>query len=520
MDAVINQTESVDLSGRTPVHKSTQTNADSASSGSMGPYDVSRREEVVTFTGSLPDNKISLERGRIVVKIQPALNFTSLNDEDSRKSFSIRFQSLPTNQSSVNGAEDIGGGDFSSDTSISDISFNGSGSIGTTSTLERRSSTDRRSRYSSTSDNRSLDSATGSLLKSDQKTYRFTNGQVIREIAEKIRRPCNGSVSEVIISKLVTYDPDKAPDWYKNKYEFNPSLRTHIEIFMLKNFALWMAWVDADGHRKNLFSGSGTQLSPKFVLWIENNMSAFERICEAVELLINIERHIDQCLRGKIKKSMSSVEIYESLSFKESDKASIDSINQKGKSTLPQDCYHGIVFYFRNLTSRLMEMIKTEKYTTGKREIHRKIADHTIMQKNKGNFDLLKSCTNYNVAVRLIEKEYESSGLAEYDSKKRIDGRLCPEVNYSLVDPGHLDVIEQFIFLIETIEKEGRGIISEYKKSIDALPRAIEGNTFEERTLHMFDNGNGFVSRPLNSIKSTLNKILANHPDNPAGAPD
>ncbi|WBA80943.1 hypothetical protein [Endozoicomonas sp. GU-1] len=520
MDAVINQTELVDLSGQTPVHKSTQTNADAASSGSLGPYEVSRIEEVVTFTGSLPENKISLKKGRIVVKIQPALNFTSLDDEDNRKSFSIRFQSLPTNQSSVNGAEDIGGGNFTSDTSISDRSFCGSGSIGTTSSLDRRSSADRKSHYSLTSDSMSRDSTTNSLLKSDQKTYRFTNGQVIREIAKKIRRPCSSSVSEVIINKFITYDPDKAPDWYKNKYEFNPSLRTYIEIFMLKNFAFWMAWVDADGHRKNLFSGSGIQLSPKFVLWIENNMSAFERICESGDMLINIERHIDQCLRGTVKKSISRVEIYESLSFKKIDKASINSINQKGNSPLPQDCHHGIIFYFRNLVSRLMNMIKTEKYTSGKREIHRKIADYTIMQKDKGNFDLLKACTNYNVAVRLLAKEFESSGLAEYDSKKRIDGELCPEVNYSLVDPGHLDVIEQLIFLIETIEKEGRGIISEYKKSIDALPRAIEGNTFEERTLHMFDSGNGYVSRPLNSIKSTLNKILANHPDNPAELPD
>ncbi|MBO9482134.1 hypothetical protein [Salinisphaera sp. G21_0] len=520
MDAVINQTELVDLSGRIPVHKSTQTNADAASSGSLGPYEVSHIEEVVTFTGSLPDNKISLEKGRIVVKIQPALNFTSLNDEDSRQSFSIRFQSLPTNQSSVNGAEEIGGAGFTSDTSISDRSFSGSGSIGTTSSLDRRSSADRKSHYSLTSDSRSVDSATDSLLKSDRKIYRFPNGQVIREIAKKIRRPCNDSVSEVIISKLISYDPNKAPDWYKNKYEFNQSLRTYIEIFMLKSFAFWMAWVDADNHRKRLFSGSSIQLSPKFVFWIENNMSAFERICKAGELLAAVERHIEQCLRGKIKKSISRVEIYESLSFKESDKASIDSINQKGKSTLPQDCYHGIVFYFRNLISRLMEMIKTEKYTVRKREIHRKIADYTIVQKDKGNFDLLKACTNYNVAVRLIEKEYESSGLAEYDSKKRVDGKLFAEVNYSLVDPGHLDVIEQLIFLIETIEEEGRAIINEYKTSIDALPRAIEGNTFEERVLLMCDNGNGYVSRPLNSIKSTLNKILANHPDSPEQPPD
>ncbi|WP_257294116.1 hypothetical protein [Endozoicomonas sp. YOMI1] len=588
MDTGINHTELFDLSGRTTVHKSTQTDTYATSSGFLGPYEVSRVDEVVTFTGCLSDNKISLEKGRVVVKILPALNFTSQDEGDSSKSFSIRFQSLPTNQASVNATEESDGEVFtpdsrdewitlyddasisgntvpgvqisrdsgvdshsvvhfpsvtgqpvlagmsedsvSLDTSVSEGSFSGSALTGTTSSPDRASSLDRKSYYSLNSNSSPLDSATDSLIATcqeirlittDQKICPFTNGQIICEIAEKIRdsRPCNDPVSRVITSNLITYDPDKAPDWYINKYEFQQSLRDYIEIFMLKSFARLMG-CHAKGNRINIFAGSGNRLSPKFIFWIEHDSSAFEWISEASQMLASFKRDIDQCFRWGTKTFISRLELYESLSFKESDKATFKSINQKAESPLPSDCYPGIIFYFRHLMSKLEETIKTEKCSAGKREIARKIADYKISQKQRGNFDLLNACANYNVAVDLIEKEYKSTGLSQYDSKRRTLNVLSAEDNYSLVAPGELDVIRQLLFLIEALEEEGRGIISEYETSIDALPRALQGRSFEERVLHMFDNGNGYVSRPLKSIKSTLNNVLANHPENLKGSPD
>ncbi|WBA88508.1 hypothetical protein [Endozoicomonas sp. GU-1] len=64
MDTVVNYTELPGLSGQTPVHKSTQTEPEAEASGSLGPYDVSRIDidEVVMFTGCLPDKEITVER--------------------------------------------------------------------------------------------------------------------------------------------------------------------------------------------------------------------------------------------------------------------------------------------------------------------------------------------------------------------------------------------------------------------------------------------------------------------------
>ncbi|MBO9482135.1 hypothetical protein [Salinisphaera sp. G21_0] len=566
MDTVVNYTELPSLSGQTPVHKSTQTEPDAGTSGSLGPYDVSRVDvdEVVMFTGCLPDKEITVEKGRVVVKIYPTLNVTAQNEEANGTSFSIRFRSLPVNQTPANlteteaaGSEDFdwdyyvectnvdnsesipvntasgshSSGDsgidshsaahvqrvirqpvlpamredsVSSDTSVSEGFVTGSALSVTSSSLDKMASSGRESCYSVDSNSSSLNSANNAL---------FRNGQKICEIADMISVPGRrkAPVSRMIFNRLITYDPSTVPPWYISKYKFIRSLITSVETFILKSAANGMGWHDANGKGMNLFTGSADlssyPLSSKFVFWFENNTSIFESICEAAQLLTSVENQVDRCFGGSTRTNpIDRVTLYETLSFKQSDKASIKNKSRSRDSQLLSDCSSAIFFYFSKFISKLELALQSKKYNKDEASIARKIADHTILEKKRGNFDLLNACVNYNLAVRLIKREYELTVLAQYDAERRADEQLDVEV-----EPGDLDVIKQLLVLIEALEEEGRAILSDYQTCIDTLPRAVKGQSFEERVLHMSDNGNGYACKPLQDIKSTLTTILKNH---------
>ncbi|WP_257264163.1 hypothetical protein [Endozoicomonas sp. ONNA2] len=550
MDNVINHT----VLPETVVNKSTQTDCDAPSSGSLGPYEISHVDEVVTFTGCLPDKEISVEKGRVVVTIRPALNVTARDADDNNRSFSIRFQSLPSNQASVNviressDSEDLAPDKcvmLSNDASISgktvpeshiyqvssvgntrrpvlseismdSVSSNASLTEGldTSSALTARSSSlGKQSLSSNCSDNTSF----LNFASSD----RFRNGQKICKIVEMRRDPhrCKNPVSRVISSSLINYDPGTVPGWYKSEYSQAQFVITEVESFILKSFANYMGWLDANGKGKNIFTGSANvssnPLRSQFVDWFETDARALECICEVARLLANAESQVDQCFRGSSKTNpISRVNLYQTLSFKKSNKEFIKSKSRSGDLQLLSDCSSAIFFFFSNFVSKLESAIESKKQKAEKAAIARKRADHKVPEKKKGIFDLLKACANYNLAVQLIDREIKRAGLAQQDSERMADempNEGSHVVDYTRVEPGDLHVMRQLLVLIENLEKEGLAILSDYQTFIEALPRAVEGKKFEQRVLRMFDNGNGYVSEPLHSMKSTLTAILENN---------
>lgn len=558
MDTVINHTALVSPSGSASVHQSTQTDPCAISSGSLGPYEVSHVDEVVMFTGCLPDKEVSIEKGRVVVKILPVSNVAA-REGGNVKPFSIRFHCLPVNQASenvVNVTDAVGTEDFDWDdyvecahldrASISVNTATGSQDSGVDShcaVLDQRDSRqsvlpavseDSASSEASCTEGfssalamasssldktsspggdlggeprHSMDSGSSSLNSANSS---FRNGRQICKIAEMRRDPhrCIDPVSRMMLSRLITYDSGTVPRWYKSKYKFLKLLITEAESFVLKSIANGMGWLDVNGKDLSLFKGSANlsshPLSSKFIFCFENDVSAFERLCEAEYLLANAESQVNQCFTGSTKTYASiRLRLYETLSFIESDENSIESRSRSGDLQLISDCSSAIYFFFRNFISKLEHAAKSKKYQVDKESIARKVAGHTILEKERGNFDLLNACVNYNLAVRLIEREYRLTDLARYDSERRAGERLNLEV-----EPGDLKVITRLLILIEALEEEGRAILSDYKTCIDALPRAIEGKSFEERVLHMFDSGNGYVSRSLQDIKSTLTTVL------------
>ncbi|USE37182.1 hypothetical protein [Endozoicomonas sp. SCSIO W0465] len=556
----------VDASTQTPVHNSTQTESGEGSPGAMGPYDVRRMDNVVMFTGHLPDQReisVQKQKDRVVVKFFPGLNSETGNEDCLKKSFSIRFQSVPVGQGSVDGSvgsdgEDLVWDDFRESAELHsnnlDISEEAvfltqrardsgivrspkdSALIGTEpsdlSEALRNLSSSRVDTVSETGSycsstgampsldrqsNSSLDTANSSSNSATASGSLFRNGRQICEIAEMISdsRQCLEPVSRQIFSRLITYDPHVVPGWFK-KYQ-SPSLTiTTVENFLLQSFAKWMGWLDADGKNMNLFTGTSHRLSPKFIFWLENNTSAFECISQAAQLHANVRRDVHRCFCGEIR-VIDRVQLYETLSFKQGDKASLK--NKSGNLQLLSECSSAIFFYFRNFVSKIAEVIESKKYRAEKAAVARKIAVHTILEKQRGNIDLLKACVSYNLAVMLIEKEYASTGLAKYDASRRVNGQLDFEVDYSRIEPNNLEVIKKLIILIEALEDEGRVIIENYKDTIDALPRVRDGKSFEERVLQMCKYDTGYASSPLQGIKSTLRAILENHPANLTGLP-
>ncbi|WP_419832317.1 hypothetical protein [Endozoicomonas atrinae] len=575
MDGTITKQTVADVSKQTLIHVSTQTDSvvyAAEDSGTLGHHKVRIAEGAVNFTGNVLDGKeiqIEAHQNRIAVKILPGLmGKCGDSGEGNNKSFGISFHSSSSNQEPVYEAEENGsvtlswesdpaglilsecspalrnvstlrhisedsgfsnqvmpgmvGSERSTQRECSDVSDSFDDdqvSSGLTVNTEADSdsaltgktvSLGRQSLSSMGSANSS--SASGSVSQSQ-----FMNGQKICAVAEKITNPgqCKETASRMIFDGLITYDPKRLPNWYRDKYQGGRLSTGVVENFMLRTFSKWMGWVDDHGKLMNSFTGFSGGLSTRFVFWLENNISVFERVSQVTQLLANAKRNVGECFSGSIK-TIDRVQLYETLSFKKIDKNELKQKTRSGNFKYLTDCSPAIFFYFRELISQVDLARKSDNHRVKKTELLKKIASCTILEKQRGNLDLLNACVNYNMAVQLIEREYGLAGLGQYDSERRVKGELSCNTDYSRFECEDLEIIKHLLFLIEAIEKEVKFILSEYKTCIDALPRALEGKSFEERVLHLCKDESGYTSEPLKGIKSTLRRILTgNEPKNP-----
>lgn len=574
MDTAMSKPAVAEASTQRPIHVSTQTDsvAEEENFGGLGHHKVRIAEGVVSFTDNLlANNKIHIERyrERVVVKITPGL--TELhNDSGERNKSPVSFYVSLPNQAP---ADEVEGNDsvrLSWDSDTAGLSLSESESspalrnvntlrqIAEDSGFSRQvmpvmagSEQSRQPEFDVVSDSFDDDqvfsvltvnteadsdflsigktaslgkaslSSTGSVSSSSAfgsvSQSQFINGQKICTIAAKINNLGQGkeSASKVIFDGLITYDPRMVPMWYKSKYQGGLRSVDAIENFMLRTFTKWMGWIDDGGNCLSPFTKWNDQLNTRFMFWLENNITAFERISEVTQMLANAQRDIGLCFSGLIK-NIDRAQLYESLSFKKVNKDELKEKSKSGSLKYLADCYPAIFFYSRELMSKIDVARKSEKHRLKKTKLLSRIADYTILDKQRGNLDLLNACVNYNLAVQLIEREYGLAGLGQYDSERRVKGMVSCNTDYSRFECEDLEIINHLLFLIDAIEKEVKFILSEYKTCIDAMPRALGGKSFEERVLHLCKDESGYTSKPLKGIQSTLRRILTgNEPKNP-----
>nr|MDT0250970.1 hypothetical protein [Endozoicomonas sp.] len=367
----------------------------------------------------------------------------------------------------------------------------------------------------------------------------FTNGHKIRTIAGNIS---HSTVSKTICDSLITYDQKNISEWYKEAYSDGNRLIHTVERFMLQTFTYWLGWCDKSGNNKNPFSKSGKNLNEKFLFWVENNAGAFERIAEVSQLLSSVKRAVGQCI-AENKKTIGPVQLYEILSFNESKKndpkeesgaggvnnvtaqnSLADSASASGSlqlsdsgedlqkiSGLPvvneqllNNCSSGIIFSLLKLSKLIDSMGDSVKYKTKKKKIMKELNKHTIVEKPKERLSLLNACISYNLAVVLIEREYNRAGLNQYDPARRVEGELACNTDYSRFESDDLEVINSLLKLIDALDQEAGSILHQYKTELDGLPKKLQDKSFEERVLHLRKSGKGYISDPLKGMKTTL----------------
>ncbi len=574
MDTAMSKPAVAQASTQIPIHVSTQTDsvAEAENFGGLGHHKVRIAEGVVSFTDSLlANNKIHIERyrERVVVKILPGLTELHNHSGERNKSPVSFHVSLP-NQAPADEVEGNGSVRLSWDSDTAGLSLSESESspalrdvntlrqitedsgfssqvmpvmagseqsmqpecdvisdsfdddqISSVLTVNTEADSDSLSTGKTASLGKASLSSMGSVSSSSAfgsvSQSQFMNGQKICAVAEKITNPgqCKETTSRMIFDGLITYDPKRLPNWYRDKYQGGRLSTDAVENFMLRTFAKWMGWVDDRGKCMNPFTGLSGGLNTRFIFWLENNITAFERISEVTQLLANAQRDIGQCFRGLIK-NIDRAQLYETLSFKKVNKDELKQKSKSGSLKYLADCSPAIFFYSHELMSKIDVARKSDKHRLKKTKLLSRIADYTILEKQRGNLDLLNACVNYNLAVQLIEREYRLADLGQYDSERRVKGMVSCNTDYSRFECEDLEIIKHLLFLIEAIEKEVKSILNEYKTCIDGLPRALEGKSFEERVLHLCKDENGYTSEPLKGIKSTLRRILTgNEPKNP-----
>ena len=121
---------------------------------------------------------------------------------------------------------------------------------------------------------------------------------------------------------------------------------------------------------------------------------------------------------------------------------------------------------------------------------------------------LLVACIEYNLAVYLIENEYRQSGLSEFDSARRVDGKLSGSTDYDRFSNEELGIMQDLLKLIDALEQEVQELLTIFEKDINGQPRIKDYKRFEQRVLHLSPSVSGYVSDPLRGIKATLLNIL------------
>ena len=374
----------------------------------------------------------------------------------------------------------------------------------------------------------------GSTDSSDRSTicplYCFPNGNSIRAIAGQINSPSQVGrpVSDLILNKLNTYNPGSPPAWYKEQYNLSANWmwRTSLERInncgpsfsvvtgiMLNCFAKWAGWTDEAGKCKKMIAESEACLDARFLLFLQNDINVFERLSEVSQTVACVERDICEIFQGKAKSDDNIIVIYETLSFRRWRGRSRKQFNQnvaKNPERYRAECDAGVVFFFRELSQMIKEAEGFEKYQSKKKEILAKCARLGLlhMEKQPSKIALLIACINYNLAVYLIEKEYGLACLSEFDSARRVAGKLSVSTDYDRFSDEDLATMQDLLKVIDALEQEVQELLNTYEKDINCQPRLKADQSFEQRVLHLSSNGHGYFSKPLSGIKTTLLNIL------------
>ena len=359
----------------------------------------------------------------------------------------------------------------------------------------------------------------------------FRHGSRIRAIAAQIdsalsaKKPASG----LILNKLNVYNPASPPLWYRERYNLNDTWmwRTSMESvanrgysfrvvtsFMLNCFTKWIGWADEAGKCKKLVAESETCLNARFMLFLLNDVNGFERLSEVSQTIACVERDLCETFQGKVKGD-DVILLYETLSFKSLKGLERKDFHQSAFSQRERyraDCDAGVVFFLRELCQMIKEAEGFDKYQNKKKEILAKCSRLGLlnMAQPASKIALLIACIDYNLAVHLIEKEFCQSGLSEFDSARRVDGKLSGSTDYDRFSSEELGIMQDLLKLIDALEQEVQELLANFEKDINAQPRIKDYKRFEQRVLHLSPSVGGYVSDPLRGIKATLLNILDN----------
>ena len=285
-----------------------------------------------------------------------------------------------------------------------------------------------------------------------------------------------------------------------------------VTTFMLNCFAKWVGWADEAGKCKKLVAESETCLDARFMIFLQNDVNGFERLSEVSQTIACVERDICETFQGKVKGD-DVIMIYETLSFKSLKGLDRKDFNQSAFSERERyraNCDAGVVFFFRELCQMIKEAEGFDKYQSKRKEILAKCSRLGLlnMAQPASKMALLVACIDYNLAVYLIEKEYRQSGLWEFDSARRVDGKLSGSTDYDRFTNEELGVMQDLLKLIDALEQEVQELLAIFEKDINSQPRVKDYKSFEQRVLHLSPSGGSYVSEPLRGIKATLLNIL------------
>lgn len=378
-------------------------------------------------------------------------------------------------------------------------------------------------------DKQSLNSGSNCSISGSFSSCFFKNSHAIKHIARELQetdQPGNRIVS-ILLDKLILYNPFKAPDWYQQKYQSTSVAKNYIEaarpysmyIHSVRNhmwecFAKWTGWLtDSDKYQK-ILSDSKTYFEPRFLCFLKNDVHAFERLAEVSQTVICAERELNQYFQGK-SKGIDPVLLYETLSFDNIHPMSKSEFRKQAKSEqYTHNCADGVFYFMQDFCRMIKKTEDSGKCTKKTKEYIALSAKLGIlnMEPSKRKIALLNACVTYNLAAHMIEKEYQSSGLAKYDPSRRTDGRISSITDFSIFTDGELMIMQDLLLIIEHLNKAATNILRDYAKEIDGQPRALEDKSFEERVLHLCKDEGGYTSKPLKGIKATLLTILEHKP--------
>ena len=357
----------------------------------------------------------------------------------------------------------------------------------------------------------------------------FRHASRIKAIAAQIDSVllANKPASGLILNKLNVYNPASPPLWYKERYNLNDTWMWHTSMesvanrgysfrsvtnFMLNCFAKWVGWADEAGKCKKLVAESETCLDARFMLFLQNDVNGFERLSEVSQTIACVERDLCETFQGKIKGD-DVIMLYETLSYKSLKGMDRKDFHQSAFSQRERyraNCDAGVVFFLRELCQMIKEAEGFDKYQSKRKEILAKCSRLGLlnMAQPASKVALLVACIDYNLAVHLIEKEFCQSGLSEFDSARRVDGKLSGSTDYDRFSNEELGIMQDLLKLIDALEQEVQELLSSFEKDINSQPRIKDYKSFEQRVLHLSPSGGGYVSEPLRGIKATLLNIL------------